>query len=95
MTDYKTIPTSAEVWAVIQARHGRELHVFSSFTDPSGTFNGGPGKQGKVFTSYGFKDGDFPIMEAETTWEIDCEKPYERVNEQHKYWLCLPVRQED
>ena len=40
---YVQITTSAEVWAVIKARHGNDLSVFESFSDPDGTFNGGPG----------------------------------------------------
>lgn len=95
MADYKTVPTSPEVWAVIQARHGKELKVSSSFSDPSGTFNGGCGKQGRMETSYSFSDSDYPLMEARTTWDIDRAEPHKRINEKHEYWLCLPKREEE
>lgn len=37
---YAQITTSAEVWAVIHARHSNDLSVFESFSDPDGRFNG-------------------------------------------------------
>lgn len=88
MSDYKRVPTSAEVWSVIKARHP-DLRVFSSFSNPDGTFNGGDGTRGEIFTSYGFADSDYPIMEARTTWDITIESSYERINTVHKYWLVL------
>lgn len=92
--DYKTEPTSAEVWAVIKARHGKDLKVFGSYSAPDGDFLGDPSIC-KMFTSYGFSNGDYPIMEAETTWRTNPEKRHERINETTKYWLCLPVKETD
>ncbi|GAB3416858.1 hypothetical protein NX774_12005 [Massilia agilis] len=88
MRDWKRIPTSAEVAAVIRARHGKELVVFSSFSDPDGTFNGGAGVRGRMETAWGFSGADAPILEARTTWDIDIEQQYGRANEKHEYWLC-------
>lgn len=86
---YVQITTSAEVWAVIKARHGNELSVFESFSDSTGTFNGGPGEIGRMMTAYGFKGAKEPIIKAETTWRINPEKSYERIDETHQYWLCV------
>lgn len=91
MRDYKRVPTSAEVWAVIRARHP-EMRVFGSYSAPDGDHFGDLSK-GKMFTSYGFEQGDFPVIEAQTTWDIDKETPLKRVNERHEYWLCLPNRE--
>jgi len=91
--DYKRIPTSPEVWAVIRARHP-ELRVFGSYSAPDGERSGDPDK-GKMFTSYGFEQGDYPVIEAQTTWDIDREAPCNRENERHEYWLCIPIREED
>ena len=93
MSSYKKIPTSAEVWAVIHARHRGELKVFSSYSAPDGDQFGDPSK-GKMFTSYGFEHGDYPVIEAQTTWDIDPEAPSKRNNQQHEYWLCLPQRED-
>jgi len=95
MGEYKKVETSPEVWDAIRAKHRDRLTVFSSFSDPSGTFCGGSGMRGRMETTYGFPDADWPLIEAKTTWTIDQAKPYERVNEQHQYWLCLPQRDED
>lgn len=83
--------TSAEVWAVIRARHP-ELKVFGTYSDPSGGRNP---DRGMMFTSYGFPNANFPLIEAETVWEIDHEKPSNRINEKHTYWLCIPRRGEE
>lgn len=96
MAEYKRIPTSAEVWAVIMAKHRADLHVFSSFSNPDGTFCGGSGQQGRMDTAYGFKGSDYPLMEASTTWDIIRTQGGEkRENEQHQYWLCLPQKDDD
>lgn len=89
MSDYKRIPTSAEVWAVIRARHP-ELKVFSSYSAPDGDQFGNP-DECKMMTEYGFEDCDYPIIGAETTWNKSYDKPYERLNEKHIYWLCVAV----
>jgi hypothetical protein len=80
MSNYKKVKTSAEVWAVIRARHP-ELVPFSTASF-----------EGDMSTTYGFPDAYFPIMEARSTWEIGPE--HQRINEQHRYWLCIPIKEE-
>lgn len=92
MSDYKRVQTSAEVWAVIRARHP-ELIVFGSYSAPDGDHFGDPSK-GKMFTSYGFEHSDCPVIEAQTTWDIDPESPHKRNNQQHEYWLCFAVMED-
>ena len=89
MSDYKRVQTSAEVWAVIRARH-QDMRVFSSYSAPDGDRHGDPTK-GRMFTSLGFDNGDYPIMEAETTWDLGDDKT--RNNLESKYWLCLPNKE--
>jgi hypothetical protein len=86
--NYVRIATSAEVAAVIRARHDKELAVFASFSDPDGTFNGGAGERGRMETAWGFKGADAPILEARTTWTIDRKQQHKRIEEKHEYWLC-------
>lgn len=93
MKDYKRIPTSAEVVAVIRARHPNLL-PFGSFSDPDGRFNGGPGLLGRMETSYGFPECDSPIIEVRTTWDIDPDADHKRTNEWHEYWLCVAKESE-
>lgn len=64
------------------------MRVFGSYSAPDGDQFGDPSK-GKMFTSYGFEHGDYPVIEAQTTWDIDPETPHKRANERHEYWLCL------
>jgi hypothetical protein len=93
MPNYKTVETSPEVWAVIRARHP-ELVPFSTYSAPDGDYLGGNTSKGEMFTSFGFPGSDYPIMEARTTWEINPEERWKRNNEQHRYWLCLPIEQD-
>jgi len=88
--DYKIIKTTASVWTAIKAAHD-DLIVFGSYSAPSGDSFGDPSK-GKMFTSLGFKNGDWPIIQAETTWDIDHSDPCKRPNEKHEYWLCIPSK---
>ena len=92
MSDYRRVKTSAEVWAVILARHP-EMVVFGSLSAPDGDPLGNP-NQGRMFTSFCFAGGDYPVIEAQTTWDIarvtDLEYTGRRANEQHEYWLCVP-----
>jgi hypothetical protein len=90
MSDYKRIPTTEEVWLTIKKNHP-ELRVFSSYSAPQGDFYSGY-TQACMQTSYGFYDNDYPIIEAKTTWTFQVDRPYERIDEIHKYWLCIPIR---
>ena len=89
--EYKKIPTTPEVWAVIKARHHNDLMVFSSYSAPDGDQFGNP-DEGRMMTEYGFINADLPLMGADTRWDIDREKPHKRLNERHEYWLCVPIK---
>ena len=84
---YRKVPTTPDVWNSIRKAHHDELKVFSSFTQTEGT--------GIAHTAWEFHGHDFPIMEAETTWDIDPTNRYQRYNEQTKFWLCCGVCEED
>jgi hypothetical protein len=88
--NYKKMATSAEVWAVIKARHNKDLVVFGTYSAPDGDEYIGD-SSGRMDTSYGFKDADYPLMEASTTWTIDRDKPSSRIDEITEYWLCVPI----
>jgi hypothetical protein len=85
MSDFTKVQTTHEVWLAIHAAH--ELQVFSSFSDPTGTFAGGPGEVGGMETGYGLRGTDFPLLWARTTWRIGPND--ERSEEKHEYWLCI------
>ncbi len=86
---YKKIPTSAEVWAVIRARH-KDLVVFGSYSAPDGDQYGDMSK-GRMDTSYGFNDSEEPLIHASTTWTIDRGEPHNRIDEVTNYWICQPI----
>lgn len=90
---FDRIPTSAEVYAVLMARHKDQMRCYGSFSDPDGTFNGGPGERGRMHTMWALDGTDFPILEIRTEWDIDPEKPSARHNETSKYWLIVGNRE--
>lgn len=95
--EYLCVETSAEVWAVIQARHGKQLRVFSSFSDPSGTQFGGGGTEGRMETTYGFARGDHPVIGAKTTWTIETidGTTQARGERQTTYFMMIPRNRSD
>ena len=94
MDNYKRITTSAEVWAVIRARHSNDLGVFSTISEPDGDPFGNS-CHCRMMTEYGFKDSDYPLIGAETTWQKHPVNEFDRVNEKHEYWLCMPLEESD
>ena len=78
--------TTYEVWAAIKNAH--ELVPIGSYSAPQGGFH--DPSQGIMETAYGFEAGDFPIMGATTTWDIDRENPPKRLNEKTVYVLYVP-----
>ncbi len=60
--NYRAVVTSPQVWDAIRERH--EVTQFSSFSDPTGTFMGGPGEIGTMETTYGLRGADYPFIGA-------------------------------
>lgn len=86
---YKKIKTSAEVWAVIKAAHP-DLVVFSTVSNPEGDPHGSL-NDCRMMTEYGFKESDFPLLGANTTWSKDLMEGYERTDMETEYWLCAVI----
>ena len=86
------IPTSPEVIACIRIKHENELTIYSSLSDPGGTWLDGSGEKGKMMTEYCFKKSKRPLFRIQSTWNIssDCK----RHNELVEYWLCI-VEEDD
>ncbi len=92
MTDFIKVPTTREVWRAIKAAHA--LRLYSSFSDPTGTFQGGPGEVGVMETGYSLNVADdFPILFARTTWQIKDDGT--RHNEKDEFWLCIGKKDEE
>ncbi len=94
MSGYSRLITSAEVYAVIMAKHRDQMACFESFSDPDGTFNGGPGIRGRMDTVWGIAGCDYPILEIQTRWDIDPTQPHKRIDEDHSYFLLMAEKEE-
>ena len=85
--EYRRLPTSEAVWVAIQARHGSELRVFSSYSFPEGNRFGDPAKA-VMETEYAFPGARWPLLGASTTWDVaDTTNP--RQSERTEYWLYV------
>lgn len=89
--DHKLIVTTESVWLAIRASH-KNLVVFSSYSNPSG--NDGMTYQPQMMTEYGFKDSPIPLLRAHTKWDRG-EREWDRVNETHEFWICVPLDEDD
>ena len=85
MTDYRRIPTTANVYGAIRGHHG-ELTVFSSHSVPEGDQFGDPSRS-VMMTEWGFEGADFPTIGIRETWDVAKEEPYKNVR--IEYWLCI------
>lgn len=92
--EHKRITTTKEVWQAIRHAHGGEMGVFSSFSNPDGEFMGFSGR-GEMMTEWAINGADFPIIGAQTTWDIDELDRSVKSNEQTRYWLCVAVTEPD
>lgn len=90
--DYKKFPTTEKVWDAIRLAHP-DMGLFSTFTAMDGSPFVTPGT-GAAMTEWGFRDGDFPVIGARTTWDIDWENDTGRSNEKTAYWLCVGIKEE-
>lgn len=91
MMEYKRVPTSESVWLAVKSQHAN-LKVFSSYSAPQGDYFGNPDVC-RMLTEYGFENCDYPTIGAETTWDRNSHEPIKRENEQHKYWLCIGIKE--
>jgi hypothetical protein len=69
--------TSAEVYAVIRAKHAKEMGVHGSFTDVEG--NGFHFSSGRptIETEWGFKESDTPLLKIIETKENREQKDWD------------------
>jgi hypothetical protein len=70
------IETSAEVYAVIMAKHKKEMSVFSSYTDTTGTCHLWSNGHPEMMTEWGFNKSDKPLLKAESTKEHESDKDW-------------------
>lgn len=91
---YRKIETTYEVYATLLRNFDGRLGVYESFSNPDGYAFGGGGREGEMFTKWGFKHATIPLMEAQTNFELEYytvmgEFVSRRINERHQYWLWL------
>ena len=65
--------TSNEVYAVIFAKHRKELKIHSSFTDITGRSSGRP----EVITEWGFENAEKPLLKIIQTKEEELQKEWD------------------
>jgi len=71
------LETSAEVYAVIWAKHRSELSVHSSFTDVTGHGHYVSSGKPEILTEWGFKYSDAPLIKSVQTKENNRQKEWD------------------
>jgi hypothetical protein len=70
------IETSQEVYAVIFARHRKDLKVHSSYTDSTGHGNQFSNGKPEIMTEWGFENSEFPLLKIVQTKESESDKEW-------------------
>lgn len=83
MAEYTRLETTPEVWAVLRARHHKDMEVYATYSAPDGDQFGDP-TIARMETVYSIRG--VPFIEAKTTWDAGS---LDRKNEAHHYWLCI------
>jgi hypothetical protein len=65
---------------MIWAKHSADMVPFGTYSYPEGD----GGSEGSMYTEWGFRESDTPIMAVLTTWPL--KNPNERSS---KYWLFM------
>lgn len=68
--------TSAEVYAVIMAKHRKDMVVHSSFSDPTGNGNHFSTGHPEMNTEWGFRGSDKPLLRIEQHKENESTKEW-------------------
>ena len=71
------LETSSEVYAVIFAKHKKDLSPHSSFTDMTGTgYDFSSGKP-EIMTEWGFRNSENPLLKIIQTKESNDQKEWD------------------
>lgn len=77
--NYIEVETTGDVYCALVRAHQDQLVVFSTYTSDR-----------EADTVWGFRDTNTPILHATTQWDGVEEETRRRLDEKHRYWLCLP-----
>ena len=86
MVTYLKVTTSAEVYAVIWAKHGDNMKVFATYSAPDGDPYGNSDKC-EMYTEWGFNNSDIPLISCRIQWDKDQESPANRLNVSRTYQI--------
>lgn len=93
--DFDKIETSEEVYSCIHIKHGKELEVFGTFSNPDADPRWGTDIC-SMYTEYGFKGCKIPILAAETAWRQEViDGKIKNGKKTHTYWICIPRGYDD
>lgn len=92
---HEVVATTEELYGAIFQEHGAEFTVHSSFSDPTGTFQNGPGEEGRMETMWGFDGADIPLIGSRQTWPINPESPSDRVGMKCAYYIVVAKKERE
>lgn len=86
--EIKLIQTTPEIYFAILRAHSGELVPFGTISQPDGDMYGDH-EVARMYTEWGFKTADYPVIAHDESWPIDRDRPGVRVGAETKYYLCV------
>jgi len=87
-SDHNWTITSEDVYMTIYREHCKELGVHESFTCPDG--NSELSYYPRIYTSWGFKNADYPLIRCIQTKESRHQKEWD-----YEYYICEVLKEVD
>lgn len=83
---------SRERYWLLYNRYKDELGVFSTITEPVGSWY--HPFSGNMMTEWGFPDHDTPLIGMQERWDVDELDASIRKNVLVQYWVCIPLEED-
>lgn len=91
---YRKVETSKDVYSHIRTKHADSLIVFGTVSHPCGDQFGNP-DEARMYTEWGFKDSDVPLVAIDERWAVCRDAPNQRNEYDIRYYLFAARENDD
>lgn len=96
-------PIPKEIYWIIVDRLIGQIGCYESFTNPDGRAFGGGGTRGEIYTVWGWRDIDCPLLKAHTKYDIEETGGFDwegrpatmQTNRTDEFWIWREPRKQE